>query len=106
MDVAFGDNLRSPRRLNTGRSIPVIPRVIPTCSERTGIGSHSDYSLLTLEEWLVWIERFADELTGRELREYKEAARAAFIEPTEWQAFRKRYADTGDPWVREEKWEC
>jgi hypothetical protein len=100
MDVAFGDNIRGPRRL--------ILEVHPgneyfrytTCSEGLGVGSHSDHSLRSLEEWLKWIERFSDDLTGRELREAKEAAQAPFTEPKEWTAFRLRYAQTGDPWLK------
>jgi len=99
MDVAFGDTLRNPRRLILEVNTKHPNFCYTTCSEFNGICSHSDYSLRTLEEWLAWIERFSDELTGRDLRECKEAARAAFIEPREWSAFRKRYADTGDPWL-------
>jgi len=101
MDVAFGDNIRGPRRL----ILEVNPKhpnfCYSTCSETDGIGSHSDYSLRTLEEWLQWIERFSDELTGRELREAKEAARAPFVEPPSWAGFRERYARTGNPWLPE-----
>jgi hypothetical protein len=35
------------------------------------------------------------------MREVKEAARATFQEPQYWTDFRKRYAETGDPWIRE-----
>ncbi len=33
------------------------------------------------------------------LREAKEEALAAFTEPQSWTDFRKRYAETGDPWL-------
>lgn len=98
MDVAFGDTLRRPRRLilevhGEGR--------YETCTESDGIGGHSDCSLRSLQEFLVWVDRFSDDITGRELREVKEAARAPFVEPESWAAFRKRYAETGAPWLKE-----
>jgi hypothetical protein len=100
MDVAFGDTLRNPRRLILEVNTKYPDHCYTTCSESDGIGSHSDHSLRTLEEWLAWIDRFSDELTGRELREAKEAARAPLIEPKSWEGFRKRLADTGDPWLK------
>lgn len=98
MDVAFGDTLLRPRRLilevhGEGR--------YETCSESDGIGGHSDCSLRTLEEFLTWVDRFSDDLTGRELRKVKEAATGPFVEPESWAAFRKRYAKTGDPWMHQ-----
>lgn len=100
MEVAYGDNLRCPRRLVLEVNPKYPNHCYTTCSEREGIGSYSDRSLRTLNEWLVWIERFADELTGRELREAKEAAQAPFTEPKAWQDFRKRFNETGDPWLK------
>jgi hypothetical protein len=97
MDVAFGDNIRGPRRL----ILEVGPEYYTTCSESGGVGSLPESSLRTQEEWLAWVERFADDLTGRELREAKEAVRAPFIEPECWHAFRHRYAETGDPWLKD-----
>jgi hypothetical protein len=99
MDVAFGDNIRGPRRLILEVNPQYKHHCYTTCSESDGIGSHSDHSLRTLDEWLVWIERFSDDLTGRELREAKEAAKAPFVEPESWRGFRQRYARTGDPWL-------
>lgn len=101
MDVAFGDNLRNPRRLILEVSEKYEHSRYTTCSESGGIGSRSDYSLRTKEEWLAWVERFSDDLTGRELREAKEAVNATFVEPDSWAAFRKRYEETGDPWLKE-----
>lgn len=99
MDVAFGDNIRKPRRLiveiGTHKGFEYT-----TCSESDGIGSMPESSMRTLEEWLKWLERFSDDLTGRELREAREAALAPFTEPESWTAFRKRYAETGDPWIQ------
>lgn len=100
MDVAFGDNIRKPRRLVLEVNTKYPNFCYTTCSESDGIGNHSDYSLRTLEEWLAWIDRFADELTGRELRECKEAAKAPFTEPQSWVDFRRRYAETGDPFIK------
>ncbi len=102
MDVAFGDNLHRPRRLILEVDARHPRFCYTTCSEcGYGIGNYGDHSLRTLEEWLVWIDRFEDDLTGRELRECKEAARAQFTEPKSWQEFRKRFAETGDPWLKE-----
>jgi hypothetical protein len=101
MDVAYGDNIRNPRRLVIEVNPKYPNHCYTTCSEMDGIGSHSDYSLRTKEEWLAWVDRFADDLTGRELREAKEAVRADFVEPQSWAGFRQRYKETGDPWIRE-----
>jgi hypothetical protein len=65
------------------------------------MGGHSDDSLRTLEEFLCWVDRFSDDLTGRELREVKQAAAATFTEPKYWTEFRERYAETGSPWLTE-----
>lgn len=99
MDVAFGDNLRNPRRLILEVNDKYEHSRYTCCSESGGTGSQSDHSLRTLEEWLVWVDRFTDDLTGREIRECKEAARAPFTEPKYWADFRERYKQTGDPWL-------
>ena len=54
---------------------------------------------MTQREWLDWLDGFYDELTGKQMREYKEAAKAPLVEPASWTGFRQRYADTGDPWL-------
>ena len=100
MDVAFADNLLRPRRLILEVSEKHECCRYTTCSEDGfGTGYHSDGSLRTLEEWLRWIDRFSDDLTGRQIREAKEAAQAPFVEPQAWADFRRCYADTGDPWL-------
>lgn len=99
MDMAFGDNLRKPRRLILEVSEKHECCRYTTCSESDGIGYHPESSLRTQEEWLTWIDRFSDDLTGREIREAKEAVRAPFTDPDSWAGFRKRYAETGDPWL-------
>lgn len=98
-DVAFGDNLQRPRRL----ILEWNPKygTYTTCSEHDGIGHLSESSLRSREEWLTWIDRFSDDLTGRQLREAKEAVLAEFIEPKSWALFRERFAETGDLWIRE-----
>jgi hypothetical protein len=101
MDVAYGDNIRRPRRLVLECNPKYPSHCYTTVSETDGVGSHSDYSLMTLEEWLNWIEKFRDDLTGREIREAIEAARAEFVEPKSWGEFRNRFAETGDPWLKE-----
>lgn len=101
MDVAFADHLLRPRCLILevhpgGRYVSYT--TVTECG--FGVGSHSDASLRTLDEWLIWIDRFADDLTGRQLREAKEAARAPFTEHESWTAFRERYARTSIPWTQ------
>jgi hypothetical protein len=98
MDVAFGDNIRRPRRLILEVNPEYEHHCYTTVSESDGIGSHPD--LRTLDEWLVWVEKFRDELTGREIREAIEAAQSPFVEPQSWTDFRKRYVETGDPWLK------
>lgn len=99
MDVAYGENLQRPRRL----ILEVSEKYgsYTTCSESCGIGYLPESAMRTKEEWLAWIERFSDELTGRELREAKEYVNAPFTEPDSWTGFRERYASTGDPWLKE-----
>jgi hypothetical protein len=99
MDVVFGDNILHPRRLILEASETHTCCSYTTCSESDGVGYCSENSLQTLEEWLTWIERFREDLTGREIREAIEAATGPFVEPDSWAGFRKRYADTGDPWM-------
>ena len=67
-------------------------------TERLGHGGLD--RVMTREEWLDWLEGFRDELTGREFRECREAVeRAEFREPKEWTDYRRRYAETGSPWL-------
>lgn len=101
MDVAWADNIRNPRCLVVEVNPKYPGHCYTTCSQSDGIGSHSDHSLRTQEEWLKWLERFSDDLTGRELREAREAALAPFVEPPSWAGFRERYKLTGDPWLPE-----
>jgi hypothetical protein len=100
MDVAFGDNLLRPRRLILEVSAKYECCRYNTCSESGGVGYHSEHSLMTLEEWLTWLSRFSDELTGRQMREAREAAQAPFTEPQYWTDFRERYRLTGDPFIK------
>ncbi len=101
MDVAYSDNLHCPVVLVLEVN-PKYPQFCySTCSLNDGIGTHSDHSLRTREEWLKWLERFSDDLTGREMREARERVLAPIVEPESWRAFRKRYAETGDPWIPE-----
>ena len=102
MDVAFGDNTRNPRRLVLSVNEKHECCRYTTLSESGGEGYHPEGSLRTLEEWLKWLDRFSDDLTGRELREAREAALAPFSEPIFWADFRKRYAETGDAWIRDD----
>ena len=101
MDVVFGDTLLRPRRLILeAMAKEGIERAsYTTCSESNGVGYHPECALRTLEEWLIWLDRFSDDLTGRQIREAKEAAKAPFTEPASWAGFRERYAATGDPWI-------
>lgn len=101
MDVVFGDNLIKPRRL--------ILEVNPThpssrytiMSEHCGgVGYQSENSLRTQAEWLQWVEKFRDEMTGKEMREAIEYAKAPFEEPQEWADARKRFTETGDAFIK------
>ena len=102
MDVVFGDNLIKPRRL----ILEVNPEheasryTIMTERGGGGVGYQSENSLRTQSEWLEWVEKFRDEMTGRELREAIVYAKAQFTEPQEWIDARKRYADTGDAFIK------
>jgi hypothetical protein len=97
MDVAFGDTITRPRRL----VLEVHPESecsrYTTCGESGGVGCTG--ALMTQEEWLKWLDRFNEDLTGRQIREAKEAATAPFTEPKYWVEFRERYAETGVPWI-------
>jgi hypothetical protein len=97
-DVVLGDNLIKPWRLIV--EVNDKTRSYTVCSESGGVGYQSDHSLRTKEEWLTWVDRFSDDLTGRELREAKEYVRAPFIQPQCWIDFRKRFELTGDPWLK------
>ena len=99
MDVVFADNIRRPRRLVLEASETHPCCSYTTCSESDGVGYHSENSMKTLAEWLTWIEKFREDLTGRDIREAIEAATGPFVEPDSWTAFRERYAATGDPWL-------
>ena len=101
MDVVFGDTLLRPRRLVLAVIEDATRICYEACSESGGSSTHPEYTLRTLDEWLNWVERFSDDLTGRQLREAKEAARAPFDEPRCWIEFRQRFAATGDPWLKE-----
>lgn len=100
MDIAFADYLRKPRCLimEVNRDYPDF--CYTTFGETGGIGTYSDHSLRTLEEWLTWVNRFRDDLTGREIREVIEAAKAPFTEPDFWAEARERYAKTGDAFIK------
>ena len=100
MDIAFGDNIWKPRRLILSANPKSSWHPYETTSERDGVGTDSDQSLMTLAEWLKWIENFRDEKTGKEMRDAIEAAKADFVEPQSWTDFRKRYADTGDAFIK------
>ena len=99
MNVVFADNIRCPRRLILEADPKYECAAYAVCSESDGVGYHSRQSLMTLDEWLAWIERFREDLPGREIREAIEAATGPFVEPDSWAGFRARYAATGDPWL-------
>lgn len=107
MQMAFGDTLHGPRQLVLEVHPPRGPGPLQkwwryvTCSECGGIGIHIECSLRTQSEWIDWVDRFSDDLTGRELREAKQAALAEFAEPQWWLDFRRRHAETGDPWIQD-----
>lgn len=103
MDVVYLDILRGPRGLvvEVCGSDVSRNRMYTVISEGDGYHSVGEDSLMTLEEWEKFFSWAADELTGREFREIMEAARGPLVEPESWAGFRARYAETGDPWLRE-----
>src|ERR1039458_8308048 len=80
MDVVFADNIRHPRRLILSADPKYECAAYAVCSESDGVGYHSRHSLMTQREWLAWIERFREDLPGREIREAIEAATGPFVE--------------------------
>lgn len=101
MDVAFGDNIICPRRLILEVNHQYQSQRYTVTSERGGgVGSQSDDSLMTKAEFIEFVQSFRDELTGKEMREAIENANAPFTEPPEWDDYRRRYAETGDPFLK------
>ena len=100
MDVCYGDTIRGPRRLILEVSAAHNCSRYTWCCESGDVGRASEWSMKTFEEWIEWLERFSDEITGREMREAREAARSPFTEPESWRGFRERYAATGEPWIQ------
>lgn len=101
MDVVFDCTSRHPHRLVLGVNSKYHPNYCYEVAGRDWYGSSGVYDLRTREEWLEWIEKFAEDFTGRELRECKEAVMAPFVEPPLWADFRRRFAETGSPWIEE-----
>lgn len=100
MDVAFGPCIHKPRRLVLEVNAKDDRFRYTCCTQGEGESYDSESSLMTLDEWMTWLDRFSDDLTGRELREAREAVREPFIEPPGWRGFRERFATTGDPWLK------
>lgn len=101
MDVALGDTIHRPFRLVLEAHAPRTWEdewTYATVSESDGVGSSLDHNLRSAEQWLLWVDRFSDDLTGRELREAKEHVRAGVVEPASWTEFRGRFQATGSPW--------
>jgi hypothetical protein len=101
MDVAFDCNRRHPHRLVLEVNPEYHPNHCYHVAGRDWSGSAGVHDLMTRDEWVQWLEKFSDELTGREFRECKEAALGPFEEPQCWADFRKRFAETGSPWINE-----
>lgn len=101
MDVVYGPYIHAPRRL----ILEVYHRAdgtvrYETVSEREGCGGESEDSLwATADEWLEWFTKFQDEMTGLAYREAQDRVRRPLVEPKSWADFRKRYAETGCPWL-------
>ena len=101
MDVVFDCNARNPHRLVLEVNEKYHPNYCYQVAGKDWHGSAGVHDLMTREEWLQWIERFSDELTGRELRECKQAVLEPLVEPKLWAEFRARFAETGSPWIEE-----
>lgn len=101
MDVVYQDTLRRPRCLIlSARTREDGTGSYEAVSESDGSPILFDYCAMTKEEWMRWTARFSDDFTGRELRECREAVETPLIEPESWGGYRKRFSETGDPWIR------
>lgn len=96
MDVVFVDCLWTPRRLITEVHLHGTYRY--TAVSADGESCYLECYCMTRDEWLAYLERFRDELTGKEFREAREQVVADCAEPDSWAGFRSRYALTGDPY--------
>lgn len=88
-----GDLVKMDNRNATWMQIIALPddvhKKYTTMSEHGYISYYSESALMTREEWLVWWERFRDEIIPREWRECAENARRDFVPDPKW-----------DEWVR------
>ena len=101
MDVVYGPYIQAPRRL----ILDVYHRQDGTVhyepvSEGEGCGGEAEEWLwATKEEWLEWLTKFQDEMTGLAYREAQDRVRKPLVEPKSWAGFRERYKTTGCPWL-------
>lgn len=99
MEIYYQDTLRKPRVLIVElRSENDIQRADIGLSESGGLSYRLD-NVMTREQWLEWVQKFRDDLTGRELREILEHESAPFVWPQCWNEFRDRYAATGNAFL-------
>lgn len=100
MDIVYADGLHRPRCLILSVHVREDGSgSYEAVSENDGSPILSDSCAMTQEEWLKWLEYFSDDLTGRQMREAREAATGPLVEPESWAGYRKRYAETGYPWI-------
>ncbi|XHR27533.1 MAG: hypothetical protein ACFUZC_16505 [Chthoniobacteraceae bacterium] len=100
MDVAWADRFDNPRVL----VLEVTPdsdicRYCYISEACGGAGYAPETAVMTKEEWLEFVDRFADEESPRRIREVKSKAAEVFVEPEEWSKMRIRFALTGNPWI-------
>lgn len=100
-DVFYGENLSRPRRL----VVEIYADYLTAISE--GGGEHTvrlpphKWDLMNLAEWERFADHLADDITPREMREYKEQARASFEWPKVWTEFKTRHETTGNAYLGE-----
>lgn len=97
-DVYYGDRLQ--RR---GLVVEIFANHLVLITERGGVDyvnlPPSKWRLMDLAEWERFADHLAEDITGQELREAKENARASFVWPKEWQDFKTRHDATGNAFV-------
>lgn len=100
-DVFYRDNLHRSR----GLVVEIYAHHLTLISESGGESSlrlpPSKWQLMDLAEWEKFADHMSDDITPREMREYKEAARGPFEWPKVWREFKERYETTGNAYLGE-----
>lgn len=94
-DVVYQDRIQTPRSL----IVEIGPKYHTVLTEGEGMGHAKPEHFMTLDEWLEWLEKFRDELTGKDFREAQEHARAPLTWSRVWNEFKARYDATGNAFL-------